>query len=61
MSTKQQQHESEGKPTIAPDTHDANVGQREPAPGEADDAGAASGGKATITPDNHDGNVGQRG
>lgn len=44
----------EGKPTIEPDNHDQNVGQRERT------HSVGSHGKPTIEPDTHDANVGQR-
>lgn len=44
----------EGKPTIGPNNHDQNVGQRERTHSVGEH------GKPTIEPDTHDANVGQR-
>lgn len=44
----------EGKPTIEPNNHDQNVGQRERTHSVGEH------GKPTIEPDTHDANVGQR-
>ena len=41
-----------GKPTIDPQNHEENVGQRS--------ASENSGAKPTISPENHEANVGQR-
>jgi len=53
-SADSKQRTQAGKPTISPDDHDENVGQRQ---GGADNE---AGSKQTISSSNHESNVGQR-